>query len=66
MKWHMWCLCGKESIYTWRNKLVPLEVWIGREARRQETGWGPWTSERRWSGGRIWGGQGEEETRGVC
>lgn len=36
MKQHMRCLCGKESIYTWRNKLVPLEVWVGREGRRKE------------------------------
>lgn len=32
----MRCLCGKESIYTWRNKLVPLELWVGREGRRKE------------------------------
>lgn len=56
MKRHMWHLCGKPSIYTWRNKLVPLEVWLGKEGRREEAGWGPWTSERRWS-------RAEEDTR---
>lgn len=45
----MWHLCGKQSVYTWRNKLVPLEAWVGREGRRKETGWRSRTSERKWS-----------------
>lgn len=32
----MWCLCGKKSIYTWRNKLVPLEAWVGRAGERED------------------------------
>lgn len=52
MKQHIQCLCGKGSIYTWRNKLVPLEVYVGREGRREETGWGSWTSAGRGSRGR--------------
>ena len=42
----MWCLCAKTPIYTWRNKLVPLEVWVVREVRREEAGRGPCTSEK--------------------
>lgn len=58
----MGCLCGEESIYSWRNKLVPLEVWVRREGRRDDASWGPWTSERRWS---RWGGGWERKETGV-
>lgn len=55
----MWHLCGKQSVYTWRNKLVPLEAWVGREGRTKETGWRPWTSRRRRSGEMV-----EDERKG--
>lgn len=58
----MGCLYGEESIYSWKNKLVPLEVWVRREGRREEAGWGPWTSERRWS---RWGGGWERKEAGA-
>lgn len=48
-------LCGKQSIYTWRNKLVPLEVWVGREE-----------GERRQTGGASWGEDKRKERKEVC
>lgn len=55
MKRHTRHFCGKQSIYTWRNKLVPLEVWVGRGGRREET-----------DGGASWGEDKRKGRKEVC